>query len=96
MEWVTNIVDRVLLHIKKHFKKLLVPMNVAITDVDAKTKVNQSSGEEVSVPMQHHEPESKRIFTTKLEVRRLSQSSATHPPPPPPSSLAGEYVTSID
>ena len=44
-----------------------------------------SSGEEVSVPQQHHrkEPESKIIFTNKLEVLRVSQSSAATPPPPP-------------
>ena len=66
-------------------------MNVVIIDENVKNE-GESSGEEVSIPTQHHEPEPNIIFTTKLEVRRLSQSYIT----PPPPSLAGETVTSTD
>ena len=55
-------------------------MNVVVIDVNAKAKVNRPSGEEVPVPTQR-EPDSKMIFTTRPEFRRISQSSATSPPP---------------
>ena len=93
MEWITNIVDRVVLHINKTFHKTICASECCNNRCECKNE-GESSGEEVSVPTQHREPESKIIFTTKLEVRRISQNSIT--PPPPPPSLAGETVISTD
>ena len=93
MEWITNIVDRVLQHINKTVHKSTCTSECCNNRCEC-TSEGESSGEEVAVPAQHREPESKIIFTTKLEVRGLSQSSIT--PPPPPPSLSGETVTSTD
>ena len=92
MEWITNIVDKVLLHINKTLHRNICASECCTNRCECKNE-GESSGEEVSIPTQRREPESKIIFTTKLEIRRLSQSSIA---PPPPPSLAGETVTSAD
>ena len=92
MEWIMNIVDTILLHINKTVHKTTCANECCNNRCECKNE-GGSSGEEVSVPTQSQEPEPKRIFTTKLEVRRLSQSSIT---PPPPPSLAGKTVSSTD
>ena len=79
MEWITNIVDRVLLH-NKTFHKTICASECCNNGCRCQNQ-GESSGEEVSVPTQHHEPEAKLMFTTHLEVRRISQSSITPPTP---------------
>ena len=80
MECVTTIVDRILQHINNTFHKTTCANECCSSRCEC-TNEGESSGEEVSVPTQHHEPESKPIFTTRLEVRRISQSSIIPPPP---------------
>ena len=82
MDWISNIVDSVLRHINRTFHKTTCANECCSNRCEC-TNEGESSGEEVSVPTQHHahEPESKIIFTTRLEVRRISQSSATPTPP---------------
>ena len=91
MEWITNIVDRVLLHINKTLQKATCASECCSNRCACRNE-GESSSEEVSIPTQRHEPESKIIFTTKLEVRLLSQSSIA----PPPPSLPSETATSTD
>ena len=80
MEWISNIVDRVLLHINKTVHKIICASECCDNRCECKNE-GASSGEEVSVPTQHHKPESKKVFATRLEVRRISQSSFTPTPP---------------
>ena len=82
MDWISNIVDSVLRHINKTFHKTTCANECCKNRCECKHE-GESSGEEVSVPTQHREPEAKIIFTTKLEVRLLSQSSISPPAPPP-------------
>ena len=83
MEWITNIADRILQHINKTFHKTASASECYNNRCERKNE-GESSGEEVSVPTQHREPDTKIVFTTKLEVRRLSQNSI-NPPAPTPS-----------
>ena len=80
MDWISNIIDSVLRHINRTFHKTICASECCSNRWKC-TNEGESSGEEVSVPTQH-EPQSKIIFTTRLEVRRISQSSATPPQPP--------------
>ena len=80
MDWIRNGIDSVLRHINRTFHKTICASECCSNGCEC-TNEDESSGEEVSVPTQHHEPEPKMIFTTRLEFRRISQSSATPPPP---------------
>ena len=80
MDWISHMVDSVLRHINRTFHKTTCANEYCSNRCEC-TNGGESSGKEVSVPTQH-EPESKIIFTTRLEVRRISQSSATPLPPP--------------
>ena len=82
MEWITNIVDRLLLHINKTVHKTICASECCNNRCGCKNE-GESSGEDVSVPTQHREPETNIIFTTQLEARRLSQKSISPPAPPP-------------
>ena len=82
MEWMSNIVNNVLQHLHKTFHRTTCASECCNNRCECTNEgESASSGEEVSIPPQHHghQPDSKRIFTSRLEVRRVSQSSATPP-----------------
>jgi hypothetical protein len=85
MEWITNIVDRVFVHINKTFQKTTCASECCTNRCECKNE-GESSGEEVEVPAHHRDQETKIIFTTKLEFKRLSQNGIN--PSPPPSTLS--------
>ena len=61
MEWITNIVARVLTHINKTFHETTCASECCHTRCEFKNE-GESSGEDVAVPIQHQEAESKIIF----------------------------------
>ena len=91
IEWITHIVDRVVAHIDKIFHKTTCASECCNNRCECKNE-RGSSGEEVEVPTHHRDQETKLIFTTKLEVRRLSQNSIN----PSPPSLDSETATSTE
>ena len=73
MEVITHIVDRVLLRINKTFHITTCAIECCNNRCECKNEgESASSGEEVSIPQQHHkhnqEPESKIIFSSRLEI----------------------------
>ena len=83
MNWVSNIIDSVLKSINRTFHKATCSSECSNNRCECKNE-GESSDEEVTVPTHHCDQETKRRFSTKLEVRRRSQTSV-NPPPPPPS-----------
>ena len=83
MDWINNIVDSILKSINRTFHKTTCTSECCNNRCKCKNE-GESSSDEVEVPTHHRDQETSRIFTTKLEVRRLSQTSV-NPPPPPPS-----------
>ena len=83
MDWISNIVESILRSINRTFHKTTCANECCNNRCECKNE-GESSSDEVEVPTHHRDQETNIIFTTKLEVRRLSQTSV-NPPPPPPS-----------
>ena len=83
MGWISNIIDSVLRHINRTFHRTTCASECYSNRCEC-TNEGESASEEVSIPPQPQgpEPDSNIIFTSRFEVRRLGQSSATPPPPP--------------
>ena len=90
MDIISDTVGNVLPYVNRTFHRTTCANECCNNKCECTNEGESSPGEEVvSIPPQHEqEPESKIIFTSRLEVRRLSQSSATndhHDPHPPPA-----------
>ena len=85
MDWISNIVDSVLKSINRTFHKTTCSSECCNHRDDCQNE-GESSSDEIEVPTHRRDQETRTIFTTKLEVRRLSQTSIN----PPPPSLASE------
>ena len=80
MDWISNIVDSIVRSINRRFHKTTCASECCYNRCECKNE-GESSGEDVAVPTQHQEAESNIIFSSKLEIRRLSQTSINPPPP---------------
>ena len=80
MERISNLVDSTIKNINITFHKTTCSSECCNNRCECQNE-GESSSDEVEVPTHHRDQETRIILTTKLEVRRLSQTSINPPPP---------------